>query len=183
MQRVRQLFEPMSEDPSYRPLCPSERMCQWTWSIVWRLIIWSSHTILYPSSISREYVSLVQLFEDHSFQVDHPSSGCRQTLSIIWIPLVWSSHLILLSHVQRVRELVQLFEDLSPDHPISSSFSFCLQFVCELGLFFDDFSNLIIPSHFLHPSPGRTWTLSIVEDLSLGHLILFGSRGYVNFVN
>ena len=70
----------------------------WTQSIVWRTLNWSSHPIL-----------LTRLPE------------CTWTWWSVWRPLIWSSHPILFTCLQIVRELGQLFEDLSSNHPILSS--------------------------------------------------------------
>ena len=91
-----------------------------------------------------------------------------------------TSHLIILFiQLQFVREPGQLFKtDFLSDHPILILF-IRLQSVRELRQLF-----LILPSHPLHPSAGRTWTWSIVYDLSSDHPIPSSSvsRVYVKFV-
>ena len=130
----------------------------------------------------------------------HRSPERMWTISIVWILLIWSyplhtspdstwtwsivfktSHLILFIHLQNVRELGQLFEYSSSDHPIPSSLSISrmyhimyvksvncfkmshliihpLQDVREFGQLFEYASS----DHPIPPSPERTWTWSIV---------------------
>ena len=123
--------------------------CMWTWSIVWISLIWSSRPILFiclqfvrelgqsfeylssdhpipsSSSVSSLYVNLVNCLNiSHLIIPSHPlnlSPVCTWTWSIVWISLIWSSYPILFIHLQSVRELGQLFEYLSFDHPIPSS--------------------------------------------------------------
>ena len=133
----------------------------WTWSIVRIPFIWSSF-----SSVSRAYVIL---------------ADCLHTL-------VWLSYPILFIRFQSVREIDQLFEYPSFDHPIHPlypspvwarrctwsivwpplhwSFHTILfirlqrEGVSKLGQLLNTF-HLIISYNPLHPSPGRTWTWSI----------------------
>ena len=105
--------------------------CTWTWWIVWRRLIWLSHPIL--------FIHLV----------------CTWTWSIVlnvWRPLLWSSYCIAFISLQRVSVHDQLFEDRSDD-PIPSSPS--VSWICCIVW------KPLIPSHFLHKSPDRTWTWSI----------------------
>ena len=150
--------------PSH-PLHPSPAGT-WTWPIVLRSLIWSSHPILFiclqlvrelgqlfydlssdhpipsSSSISREYVTLVNCFKvSHRiipFHPLHPSPDRMWTWSIFLRSLIWSSHPILFIRLQNVCDLGQLFK----------------------------ISHLIIPSHPLHPSPGSTWTWSYCIKVS-----------------
>ena len=86
-----------------------------------------SNIVPSSSSISRTYVKLVNFYglsSDQTLQV-HPDCTSTWTLSIILEPLIWSSYLILFIRLQPasviVRELGQLFEYPSIDHPIRSS--------------------------------------------------------------
>ena len=104
--------------PSH-PLHPSPA-CTWTWSIVLRSLIWSS--IPSSSSVSRMYVNLVNCFKISYLIIPshplHPSPDRTWTWSNVLRSLIWSSHPILFIRLQGVRELRQLFLDISSDHPI-----------------------------------------------------------------
>ena len=121
-----------------------------TWPIV-KKSIWSSYSFLFRMYVP---VNLVNTNTSHLIIIPlplHPSPDRTWTLSIVWKPLMWHllhassartwtwsvwilSRLIiifLLIRLQKVREIDQLSEYLSPDHLITSSL--CLQDVRELG--------------------------------------------------
>ena len=154
-----------------------------------RLII-PSHPFLFIRV--QEVRGLGQLFEDLSSDLPFPCSS-RKHVDLVNCFLDPSSDYPL----QDVRELCQMFENSSFDHPLFFFFS-------SVNLFMT--SNLIILSHSLHPSPERigqlfeylssdylipsspgcTWTWSAVWIPSSDHPIppsSFVSRMYVNMIN
>ena len=139
----------------------------------------SNHPIPSSSSVFREYVNLINgLNTSHLINFSlhlHLSPESTWPWSIVWISLFWSSCLLLfirlkrvrqfklfeylssnlLIRFQNVRELGQLFENLSSNHSIPSFlsvFSLYVNLVYCLNI-----SYLIIPSLPLHPSPGCMW--------------------------
>ena len=171
LQRVRELGQLFYDLSSDHPLHPSPART-WTWSTVLWSLIWSSHPILF---IRLQFVrELGQLFYDLSS--DHPipssSSISREYVNLVNCFVI--SHLIIFFiRLQLVRERGQLFYDLSSDHPIPSSSSVSREYVNLVNCFM--ISHLIILSHPLHPSPGCTWTWSTVlwSLIWSSHPILF----------
>ena len=141
----------------FHPLHPSPGST-WTWSIVFEYLT-SDHPIPSSSSVTRMYVKLVNYLNTFHLILSHPlhpSPGSMWTWSIVWIPVIWSSRLFCFVCLQFVRELSQLFEYLSSDHPIPP----------------------------FHPSPGSMWTWSIVWiPVIWSSYPIVISRMYVNLVN
>ena len=81
--------------------------------------------------------------------------------------MIWLSYPTLFIRLQGVRQLAQLFEYPTSYHSIASSLSTSSLYVNMLNCL--NTSRLIILSHPLHPSPGRTWACSIVW---IPHLII-----------
>ena len=116
----------------------------WTCSIVWRPLIWSFLPLLFiclqqvrwfgqilktslislfiPLQLVRELVNFLKtshlIIPSYSLRL---SPGSMWIWLIIWKPLIQSSFPFLFIRLQVVRELGQLFGDLSSDHPSSIS--------------------------------------------------------------
>jgi hypothetical protein len=103
----------------------------------------------------------------------HPSPECTWPLSFVWISLIWSSYPIFFIRLQHVREFGVFFLKTSSDHSIPFSSSVSRMYVTSVNCL--NTSHLIIPSHPPRPSPGCTWTSSIVWKPLIwsSHPILF----------
>ena len=165
---------------------PSSPGCMWSWSIVWRPLIWSLHHITF---IPLQRVSVHDQLEDRSFIIPshslYPSPDSTWICCIVWRPLIRPFHPILFIRFQTVRGLGQLLEDFSSDHPIPLPSSFFRKYVKLINHLTTSYL-IICP---LHPSPVRTWTWPTVwrpfiwssnlNDLNPSSI----SSEYVNLVN
>ena len=165
---------------------PSSPGCMWSWSIVWRPLIWSLHHITF---IPLQRVSVHDQLEDRSLIIPshslYPSPDSTWICCIVWRPLIRPFHPILFIRFQTVRGLGQLLEDFSSDHPIPLPSSFFRKYVKLINHLTTSYL-IICP---LHPSPVRTWTWPTVwrpfiwssnlNDLNPSSI----SSEYVNLVN
>ena len=145
-----------------------------------------SHPMPSSSSITRPYVNLVDFFKtSHLIILSHPlhsSPESTWTRLFVYIFVFWLSYPTIFIGFQGVRQLAQLFEYPTYDFPIPSSSSISRLYVNMLNCLSSP--HLIILSHPFHPTPGRTWTCSIVWiPPSSDHPISPVSRAYVNLIN